>query len=569
MSRAFSSLDWSILICYIATISTIGSLFYRKRTSAAEYFLGGRSLRALPVALSLVAADMSAITYMGTPAWSYQHNLEEFWTTCSYVLVAPIVMYFILPFFMRFKFYTAYEYLQRRFDLRTRLVVSGLFLLMRGSHVAIAIYAPSIVLSLLTGFPLYLSVLVIGLFTTFYTTLGGMKAVIWTDVLQFSILLTGMLAVFWLSLSRIPGGVHTVYAVAGQAGRLRLWNFSFNPDELTAFWPAVIGGGVMVLATLGTDQAYLQRYFATRNLREGRRSIFMDACVLVPVNLVLFLLGPVLYTFYTCYPGRLQGLPRMDAILPFFVLHELGGVFSGLVIASIFASSMAVMSSGINALTTATTVDFYRGWLRQGASDSHYVTIGRWGTVAWGTLTTFGALFAARLGPLINAFNKINSFLGGPILGIFLLGMLSRRAKGKAAVAGGVVALIAVASIAATTNISFFYYALIGVLITLGVGYLLSLPGKPPNPALLFGLVRGLGTQSTTSNTLLGSARVAVSRKGSAAPMRALTSFGSKENNPLTPRISARSILRAGLGRFCSRAEASTPNADELPPLLN
>lgn len=449
-------------------------------------------MRALPVAISLVAADMSAITYMGTPAWSYRYNLEEFWTTCSYLLVVPIVMYFMLPFFMRFKFYTAYEYLERRFDLKTRLVVSGLFLLMRGSHVAIAIYAPSIVLSLLTGFPLHSSVLIIGLLTTIYTTLGGMKAVIWTDVLQFSILLSGLIAVFWLSLSRIPGGVHTVYSVAGAAGRLRLWNFSFNSDDLTAFWPAVIGGGVMLLATLGTDQAYLQRYFTTRNLREGRRSVMLDAVIVIPISLVLYLLGSVLYTFYRFHPHGLEGLARTDAILPFFVLHELGGVFAGLVIASIFASSMAVMGAGINALTTATTVDFYRGWLRRGAPDAHYVRVGRWGTVGWGIATTCGALFADKLGPLLNAFNKINGFLGGPILGIFLLGMLSHRTKGTPAIAGGIVALGVVAWVIFTTNITFFYYALIGVAITLAAGYLFSLFGTPPDLPSLRGLVRGL-----------------------------------------------------------------------------
>lgn len=492
MKFNFTATDWSILVGYLATISIIGSLFYRKRSSASEYFLGGRKMRALPVAISLVAADMSAITYMGTPAWSYRYNLEEFLTTCSYVFVVPIVMYVLLPFFMRFKFYTAYEYLERRFDLKTRLLVSGLFLLMRGSHVAIAIYAPSIVLSLLTGFPLYLSVLMMGFFTTVYTTLGGMKAVIWTDVLQFSVLLSGLVAVFWLSLTRIPNGIHTVFTVAGQAGRLRLWNFSFNPSDVTAFWPAVIGGGVMILSTLGTDQAYLQRYFATSSLREGRRSVMLDACVIIPVSFVLYFLGSVLYTFYRFHPHDLHGLPRVDAILPFFVLHELGGVFSGLVIASIFASSMAVMGAGINALTTATTVDFYRGWLRRGAAETHYVTVGRWGTVGWGMATTFGALFADKLGPLLNAFNKINSFLGGPILGIFLLGMLSRRAKGTPAIIGGVVALAVVTWIMLTTNITFFYYALIGVTITFVVGFLVSLVGPPPDTASLRGLVRGI-----------------------------------------------------------------------------
>jgi SSS family transporter len=488
----FSFTEWVVVGLYVLVVTSIGSLFYRRRSSAADFFLGGRSMNALPVAISLVAADMSAISYMGLPAWSYQYNLELFWVSASYILAVPVVMYLFLPFYMRLRLYTGYEYLERRFDMRTRLTASGLFLLMRGSHVAIAIYAPSIVLSMLTGLPLHVNVLVMGLFTTLYTSLGGMKAVIWTDVLQFSILVSGVIAVFWLSVSRIPGGLTAAFHVAAVGGHLHMINLSLDPHQITAFWPAVLGGAVMILATLGTDQAYLQRYFSTGSLREGRRSVLLDMAIVVPIAGVLYLLGDVLYAFYHAYPARLQGLPTTDAILPFFVMRELGGVFSGLVMASIFASSMAVMSAGINALTTATTVDFYQRWLKPGMPESHYVRVGRWGTVAWGAACTLGALFAGRLGPLANAFNKMNAFIGGPILGIFLLGMLTRRAKGTPAVTGGAAAFAIVAWVNLKTSISFFYHALIGMLITFAVGYCLSLLGSEPEEAKLVGLVHGL-----------------------------------------------------------------------------
>ncbi len=493
MQIHFTTLDWLILACYVAGISTIGSLFYRKKASAADFFLGGRAMKALPVAVSLVAADMSAITYMGTPAWSFRFNLELFWFNLSYLAVIPIVMYVFLPFYMRLKLYTGYEYLERRFDLKTRLLASGLFLLLRGSHIAITIYAPSIVLSLLTGEPLYLSVLIMGVFTTLYTSLGGMKAVIWTDVIQFTILVSGMVVVFWLALSRVPGGLLTVYHVAGQAGRLRFWNASLDPSQMYAFWPCILGGSVMLLCTLGTDQTYLQRYFSTSSLKEGRRSVLLDGLIAIPVVFLLYVLGDVLFVFYHYHPSHLKGLTNSGAILPFFVLREVGGAFSGLVIASIFASSMAVMSAGINALTTATTVDFYKGWLRPGRKDAHYVKVGRLGTVGWGALCTAGALFADRLGPLINAFNKVNAFLGGPVLGIFLLGMLTRRARGTPAMIGGVSALAVVAFLNWATDISFFYHALAGLLVTVSVGYGLSLLWPAPSSKKIMGLVRGVG----------------------------------------------------------------------------
>src|SRR5689334_10328229 len=185
MEHLFSWPDWLILGGYIVAISVLGTLFYRKKTTAGDFFLGGRRMKALPVAISLVAADMSAISYMGAPAWAYEHNLELVWSSWSYLLVAPVVMFLFMPFYARFSFYSAYEYLERRFDLKTRLVGSVIFLLMRSSHVAIVIYAPSLTLSLITGLPLMGCVLIMGICTTAYTTMGGMKAVIWTDVMQF------------------------------------------------------------------------------------------------------------------------------------------------------------------------------------------------------------------------------------------------------------------------------------------------------------------------------------------------------------------------------------------------
>ena len=502
MSTLFNRTDWLILSGYIVGISVLGSLFYRRRATAKDFFLGGRHMSAIPVAISLVAADMSAISYMGAPAWTYQHNLELVWASWSYLFIAPVVMFLFMPFYSRFKFYTAYEYLERRFDLKTRLLGSAIFMLMRASHVAIVIYAPSLILSLITGLPLIGSVLIIGLCTTLYTTLGGMKAVIWTDVMQFSILMIGLFTVVRLSISHVPGGVPTVWRVAYGAGRFHLFNFSTDLTQVTTFWACGIGGAFMALSTLGTDQAYLQRYFTTRSLKEGQRSILLDGIIVVPVSLLLYSVGPILYTFYCFHPDNLKGLPTMDAILPFFVMTQLGGWLSGLVIASIFAASMAVMGAGINALTTATTVDFYKRLLRPHSSDADTVLAGRVGTVAWGALATIGAMFVGHLGPIINAFNLINSFLGGPILGVFLLGMLTRRATGNSAIAGAAAGLASVSLLVWKTDISFFYYAIVGTVVTLGAGWLIALLQPPRDASELGGLVRGLGVQPQHPPTL-------------------------------------------------------------------
>jgi Na+/proline symporter len=326
-----------------------------------------------------------------------------------------------------------------------------------------------------------------------------MKAVIWTDVIQFSILMLGIIMIFWISQSRIPGGAFTVYEVASKAGRLKLFNFSLDPHELTSFWAMTIGGGVLVLSVLATDQAYLQRYFTTRSLSESRQALLLDALILIPIGLLQYLMGTVLYVYYQLHADRLRGLPVVDALVPFFVLHDLSGVFSGLVIASIFGASMAVMSASINALTTATTVDFYQRLFQPSRPESHYVVIGRLGTVCWGAAATFAALFVSRLGPIVNAFNLINGFLAGPILGIFLLGMLTHKGKGTGAVLGGALGFAAVSLVAWRSSISFFYYALIGTVVTYVTGYLLSLLGPHRDPAELYTLVWSLKAPACTT----------------------------------------------------------------------
>ena len=518
MAATFTTASWVIVVCYIVAITTIGSLFYRKHTSAPEYFLGGRRMSALPVAISLVAADLSAATYMGAPAWCYSRNMELFLVVGTYLLVAPVVIYLFIPFYSRFNFFTGYEYLERRFDLKTRLVGSILFLLMRASHIAFVFYARWIGLWVVAGLRLSNCILVMGIFTTVYTTLGGMKAVIWTDVLQFTILLSGMVTICWTSLAKIPGGVLTAYTVAKQAGRLHLFNFSSNPDELTSFWAVLFGGGVMVLSTLGTDQAYLQRYFTTKSMREGRRSVLFDALIAVPVSFFLYLLGAALYVFYHFYPNRLGTLPSVDALLPYFVLHEVGGAFAGLITASIFAASMAVMSAGINSLTTVSTLDLYRRLLRPGRGESHYVLVGKFGTVAWGAAATCGALYAGRLGPVANAYNIINSFIGGPMLGIFLLGMLTRRANSTPTLIGAGTGLVVASLFAWKSQISIFYYALIGVVVTIIVGYLLSLAQPSRDPAELGGLVYGLDLPKTWKGSPLSTGNETMKRCGVPPP---------------------------------------------------
>jgi solute:Na+ symporter, SSS family len=491
--KGFSSLDAVTVVAYLLAISIIGSMFYKRESTAKEYFLGCRSMSWLPVGISIIAVDLSAITVMGNPAWSYQHNLEIIWQSFGYLIVAPVVILVFVPFYTRLNLYTAYEYLEKRFNLSVRLVTTILFQVLRCAHVAIALYAPSLIIAFVTGRPDWQCVLFIGAFTILYTTLGGMKAVIWTSVIQFCTVLAGILLISYVAVSHVSGGVETVYKTAQEAGRLKLFDFSFNPTHLTSFWACIIGGSLLSIAPMTTDQAILQRYFTTKSYQDCKQSIILQSILSIPVQLFLFFAGIGIFVFYRFHPSHLAGLHSKDAILPFFAVHELPSGVSGLLIASIFAASMAVMSAGINALTTATTVDIYQRLFRPEGTPQHYVSVGRVGTACWGVVATSLALFARRLGALILSYMKVSSFISGPLFGVFALAALSKRTTSNGALIGAGLGTVAVGIMALRTEWSFFYQGPIGAAVTMTAGYVASLFMCPPPPEKIRGYVMGQG----------------------------------------------------------------------------
>lgn len=491
--QGFTALDYGLVIGYLVLIAAIGSSFYRKKSTVKDYFLGGRAMSWLPVGISLVAADLSAITIMGVPAWSYKHNIELLLLSFGYPLMAPFVIKIFVPFYSQLNLYTAYEYLERRFNLAVRVVTSILFQILRGLHVAIVIYAPSLVINLVTGLPVWQCILFMGGFTTFYTTLGGMKAVIWTDVIQFTVVSSGVFLIFYKTLSQIRGGIPAAYHAALEAGKLQLLNFSTDPKHLTSVWALLLGGFVLSMAPVTTDQAIIQRLFTTKSTRDCRQSIILQSLIVVPISTTLYLAGVALFVFYQTRPERLAGLANSDALMPFFAVHELPAGVSGLIIAAIFGASMAVMSAGINSLTTATTVDFYQRLFRPQATPAQAARFGRVGTACWGLAMTGMALFAGKLGELANAYNLVSSHIAGPLLGIFLLAVLTRRATALGALIGAVCGVAAVALVSALTEWSFFFLAPIGVATTVIAGYLTSLLMSPPPQEKIRGLVRGCG----------------------------------------------------------------------------
>ena len=265
--------DYTVLAAYLLGITLVGGVFFAKQKNLGDFLVAGRSIAWLPAAISIIATDFSASSFCGVPAYVFQKDLKLLISSFSILLVTPIIIRLFLPVYLESKVFTAYEYLEKRFDLRVRLFASFLFLLVRGGYIGVVIYAPSIVLSVITGLPLTVCVLLMGLLTTIYTSLGGMKAVIWTDFVQFGVIAVGLVFISWAVIAKTNSGFVEIWQVAESAGRLETFDFSLDPRIPVTFWGALIGGSFWLLNSYGTDQMILQRYLATRSPAECRRSL--------------------------------------------------------------------------------------------------------------------------------------------------------------------------------------------------------------------------------------------------------------------------------------------------------
>ncbi|HIE53437.1 MAG TPA: hypothetical protein EYP85_16925, partial [Armatimonadetes bacterium] len=363
MRGTLTALDLTVVLVYLAVVVGKGGLLAKKQRDLEDYFLAGRKMGFFAVGISIIASLLSAITYLGAPAEAYGHDLRFSLTLLCIPLVTPIVLRVFLPFFYQLNLYTAYEYLERRFNLAVRTVASVFFMFWRLCWMALVIYAPSLALSEFVDLPWWAAVLILGVLSTAYTTLGGMRAVIWTDVVQFFVLYGGVLLVGGLTLVRSGVELGAMWAEALAAGKLQVLDFRLDPT-IRVTTPAIFLGWTFgALAAYATDQVAIQRYLTTKNFAESRRSLIFHALVIVPVSIVFYWVGSLLWAFYHHRPELLSGFDesRPDRILPFFIVQQLPLGLKGILIAALFAATMSSIDSGINSVTTATIVDFYQG----------------------------------------------------------------------------------------------------------------------------------------------------------------------------------------------------------------
>lgn len=509
-------LDIVVFATYLLILIGIGVYFTRQQTGIKSYLLADQNIHWIIVAVSVLAALFSGITYLGAPAEAFFYDLTYLWTVASFFIATPVTTLLFLPFFRNLNVYTAYEYLEKRFDRRLRWIASALFIGRVSFYVGLAIYAPALAIMEVTGLDFATSVLVTGVAATLYTSLGGMKAVIWTDSLQFVILFGGILLIIGFAIAGIPGGLPTAWRLAAEDNKTQLFNLDLDPTVRMTVWGALLGGTCNNLVQMVTDQIAVQRYLTAKSLAEAQRALWFKLWVTLPLVGLFYLTGTVLYGYYRALPEKtpafansslVSKLPQdpevpadkrlaNDRLLPYFVVHHLPTPLPGLLIAAILGATMAVVSAGVNSLATAALLDFRRHKEMGGESESRQVMVARTLTIFFGGLATLLALFVlGKLGTLLQATNTIMGLFGGPLLGIFFLGVLSPRANGSGALIGAVAGAVAGGLVAFSKQlfaypISFMWIAFSAAGVTIAVGSLASLLFPPPDEAaraLVFG----------------------------------------------------------------------------------
>lgn len=473
---ALSWLDLCVVVAYLIAITVFGAHFGKSQRTLRDYFLGGRRLPWWAIALSVVSAETSILTIISTPGIAFRSNLNFLQLVCGYLIARLAVSFVLLPRYFAGELFTAYQLIDRRFGQGLKIFTAALFLSSRALAEGVRVFAISIVIEVIFKTGVLASVIIITALTLFYTFEGGLTAVIWTDVVQLTIYLTGTALALALALHSIPGGWHEVASLAGAEGnKLAVFNFNFNWHEPYLFWSGLVGGTFLTSASHGTDQLIVQRLLAARTLRQSQAALLSSGLVILFQFALFLVVGVALFAFYRHFPPALP-FARPDRIFPTFVVTQLPRGFAGLLIAAIIAAAMSNLSAAFNSLASSSVVDFYKPFFRPDADERHSLRVSRGMTLVWGLVLILIALVAQRLHQsVLELALTIASVPYGAMLGIFLLGVLTKRATSRGALWGALLGLATLLAVMGFTSIAWTWYVAIGTSVTFLVGWVASL----------------------------------------------------------------------------------------------
>jgi SSS family solute:Na+ symporter len=465
-------LDLAIIALYLVGITLFGLRFRKRHRSLRDYFLAGRDIPWWAISLSIVAAETSTLTIISIPGLAYDTNLTFLQVVMGYVLGRVVISFILLPHYFRGDLYTAYELIERRFGRGLRSLTAGLFLLTRTAAEGVRVYAVSIVVAIALGTGEVASIAIITGLTVIYTFEGGLAAVIWTDVVQTVIYVGGTLVGLWTILQLVPGGWAAIHAAAANSGKLHIFDFTPSLSIPYTFWSGVIGGTFFTVASHGTDQLIVQRLLAARNQRQSALALISSG-VAVLFQFALFLvLGVMLWAYYRV-PSAVFGRP--DRIYPSFIVSRLPHGISGLLIAAILAAAMSNLSAALNALSSTSIMDFYVRFRPQ-ADERARMRLSRFSTFLWALLLfAIAVLSLHKVGRVVEVGLQIASIAYGALLGVFLLGVLTRKANQRGAMLGMLFGFASELYLWQWTRVPWTWWVMIGTLATFAVGYVSSL----------------------------------------------------------------------------------------------
>src|SRR4051812_13527102 len=455
--------DYVVIAGYLLAITAFGSWFARFQKTTRDYFLTGRSVPWWAICFTIVATETSTLSFIGVPAGAYAGNMTFIQLPLGYICGRFLVSLLFIPAYFRGELYTSYELLQRRFGAPVKNAAALIFVVTRTLADGVRLFATALVISVVTAVPVPWTIVLLGVAMIIYTVRGGVAAVIWTDVVQMFVYVAGALVVFFALLWQIPGGWATVAAAGHAAGKFQVLDFSFDPAKVYTFWAGLFGGIALTLATHGTDQFLVQRLLSARSARDAAKGLILSGFIVFAQFLLFLVIGVMLYTFYQHAPLP-RPLARMDEILPLFVVDGIPQGISGFIIAAIVA---AALSPSINALAATTVNDFYVKYINPDADEGQLMRLSRQATIGWGIAqigVALGAEFVTK--SVLDSGLAVLSLAAGPVLGAFLVGVLTTRVKSNAMMAGMAAGIAAVAWAWGTGACAWTWYAFLGAAVT-------------------------------------------------------------------------------------------------------
>lgn len=482
-NTSFGVLNYIVLFGYLLGMVGVGVYFSRKNKNTDDYFRGGKQIPWWAAGCSIFATMLSSLTFMGFPSKSFAQDWVYAMGNFTIPVVAILAIYVAMPFYRRIDATSAYQYLEMRFGRSARVFASGSFVLFHLFRMAIVMSLTALALAVATPLTPVQSVMLMGVLSIAYCTMGGIEAVIWTDTIQTFVLLGGALLAVGLLLSGVDGGLEGFWQIANQSHKFNLANIHWDiTNAQVALWVILVGGVAQNISSYTADQAVVQRYVTTPTQQEATKSIWISALLTIPATLIFFTIGTSLFAYYHSHPAKLDAMITTDQIFPLFIAREIPVGLAGLIVAGIFAAAQSTVSTSMNSSATAIIVDFLRP-LDLCTTDRSYLTAARYCTFAIGTVgTLLGILFVnPNIRSLFDAFIVILGIFMGILGGLFLLGAFTRRTNQFGAMTGALVGSVVMLLLWKYSKINSYFYPAAGLSVCYATGYLASwIAGKAP-----------------------------------------------------------------------------------------